>query len=77
MRSEHYLDEAPLKIASRAKGSFSCPVRAAPERADIPQCAGWLGGLAANLAFDITVATGRDPQTLRAAYLVMETIAIE
>jgi len=36
---------------------------------------GWIGAVAAYLALDVTGATSRDPQTLRAAYLTMEVIA--
>jgi hypothetical protein len=36
---------------------------------------GWFGAVAAYLALDVTTATSRDPQRLRAAYLGMETIA--
>jgi hypothetical protein len=32
---------------------------------------GWIGAVAAYLALDVTVATGQDAQTLRAAYLGM------
>lgn len=37
---------------------------------------GWVGAVAAYLAFDLTVATSQNVQTLRAAYLAMETIAL-
>jgi hypothetical protein len=36
---------------------------------------GWIGAVAAYLALDVTVATGQDAQTLRAAYLGMGWIA--
>jgi hypothetical protein len=36
---------------------------------------GWIGAVAAYMALDVTVATSQDAQTLRAAYLGMETIA--
>ena len=36
---------------------------------------GWIGAVAAYLALDVAAATGRDAQTLRAAYLGMDLIA--
>jgi hypothetical protein len=36
---------------------------------------GWIGAVAAYMAFDVTAATSQDAQTLRAAYLAMELIA--
>jgi hypothetical protein len=36
---------------------------------------GWVGAVAAYIALDVAVATSQDAQTLRAAYLGMETIA--
>jgi hypothetical protein len=36
---------------------------------------GWLGAVLAYLSLDLAAATSQDPQTLRAAYLSMETIA--
>jgi hypothetical protein len=36
---------------------------------------GWIGAVAGYLALDITASIGRDPQTLRAAYLGMDLIA--
>jgi uncharacterized membrane protein len=36
---------------------------------------GWIGAVAAYLALDVNVATSQDTQTLRAAYLGMESIA--
>src|ERR687894_1670585 len=36
---------------------------------------GWIGAVAGYIALDITAATSRDGQTLRAAYLAMELIA--
>jgi hypothetical protein len=36
---------------------------------------GWVGAVAAYLALDVTAATSQDAQTLRAAYLAMESIA--
>jgi hypothetical protein len=36
---------------------------------------GWLGAVAAYLALDVASATSQDAQTLRAAYLAMESIA--
>jgi hypothetical protein len=36
---------------------------------------GWIGALAGYMALDIAVATNQDAQTLRAAYLAMDTIA--
>jgi hypothetical protein len=36
---------------------------------------GWVGAVAAYLALDISAATGREAQALRAAYLAMDTIA--
>lgn len=37
---------------------------------------GWVGAVAAYLVLDVTVATSQDVQTLRAAYLAMELIAL-
>ena len=36
---------------------------------------GWIGAVAAYIPFDVTTATSRDAQTLRSAYLAMESIA--
>ena len=36
---------------------------------------GWIGAVAGYIALDVAAATGRDAQTLRAAYLAMEWIA--
>jgi hypothetical protein len=36
---------------------------------------GWVGAVAAYLALDMTAATSRDAQTLRAAYIAMESIS--
>jgi hypothetical protein len=36
---------------------------------------GWLGAVAAYIPFDISTVTSRDAQTLRTAYLAMESIA--
>jgi ABC-type anion transport system duplicated permease subunit len=36
--------------------------------------AGWIGAVAAYLALDVASATSQDTQTLRAAYLGMESI---
>ncbi len=36
---------------------------------------GWLGAVAAYITFDAATVTTRNPQTLRAAYLAMESIA--
>jgi hypothetical protein len=35
---------------------------------------GWIGALAAYLAFDVAVATGADAETLRTGYLAMDRI---
>ena len=37
---------------------------------------GWIGAIAAYLPLDLTTATSRDPEALRAAYLGMRTIAV-
>ena len=36
---------------------------------------GWMGAVAAYLALDVTTVTSQDAQTLRAAYIAMESIA--
>ena len=36
---------------------------------------GWIGAVAAYIAFDVTAATGQDPESVRSAFLVMERIA--
>ena len=36
---------------------------------------GWIGAVAAYMALDVAAATSHDAQTLRAAYLAMDTIA--
>jgi hypothetical protein len=36
---------------------------------------GWIGAVAGYIALDVAAATSRDAQTLRAAYLAMESIA--
>jgi SNF family Na+-dependent transporter len=36
---------------------------------------GWIGAVAAYIAFDFAAATGEDPQTLRTAFLAMNRIA--
>ena len=36
---------------------------------------GWIGAVAAYMALDVAAATSQDEQTLRAAYLAMESIA--
>jgi hypothetical protein len=37
---------------------------------------GWLGALAAYLAVDVVATTGRDAELVRAAYRIMEVIAV-
>ncbi|CAA9228592.1 MAG: hypothetical protein AVDCRST_MAG93-784, partial [uncultured Chloroflexia bacterium] len=36
---------------------------------------GWLGAVAAYIALDVASATNQDAQTIRSAYLAMESIA--
>jgi hypothetical protein len=43
--------------------------------AHFPLSVGWIGAVAAYIAFDVAAATSQDAQTLRAAYLAMELIA--
>jgi|SRR5215216_6660531 len=43
--------------------------------AHIALSVGWVGAVAAYIALDVTAATSKDTQTLRAAYLTMELIA--
>jgi hypothetical protein len=43
--------------------------------AHITVSAGWIGAVAAYIALDVAAATSQDAQTLRAAYLAMESIA--
>ena len=43
--------------------------------AHITSSVGWIGAVAGYIALDVAAATGRDTQTLRAAYLTMEWIA--
>jgi hypothetical protein len=44
--------------------------------AHITLSVGWIGAVAAYIPFDIAAATSRDAQTLRAAYLAMDVIAV-
>lgn len=41
----------------------------------ITTAVGWVGAVAAYIALDVVTATSQDAQTLRAAYLAMDTIA--
>jgi membrane-bound metal-dependent hydrolase YbcI (DUF457 family) len=43
--------------------------------AHITVSVGWIGAVAAYIALDVAAATSQDAQTLRAAYLAMESIA--
>ena len=43
--------------------------------AHITLAVGWIGAVAGYIALDVTAATGKDAQTLRACYLGMELIA--
>ena len=43
--------------------------------AHIASSVGWIGAVAGYIALDVAAATGRDAQTLRAAYLAMGSIA--
>jgi hypothetical protein len=43
--------------------------------AHITASVGWVGAVAAYMPFDVVAATGQDAQTLRVAYLAMDTIA--
>lgn len=43
--------------------------------AHIALAVGWVGAVAGYIALDVTAATSKDAQTLRAAYLAMELIA--
>jgi hypothetical protein len=52
--------------------AMSAGVRRLALAAHIALSVGWVGAVAAYIAFDVTAATSRDPQTLRAAYLAME-----
>ena len=42
--------------------------------AHVTSSVGWVGAVAAYIALDVTTATSQDAQTLRAAYLAMESI---
>ncbi len=43
--------------------------------AHIAASVGWIGAVAGYIALDVVAATGRDAQTLRAAYIAMGVIA--
>ena len=48
---------------------------AAALAAHITLAVGWIGAVASYIALDVSPATSRDPQMLRAAYRAMEVIA--
>lgn len=51
-------------------------LRAAVLAGHIALSVGWVGALAGYLALDVTAATSQEEQTLRAAYLGMELVAL-
>jgi hypothetical protein len=53
---------------------MSTRLRKAVLTAHVTTSVGWLGGVLAYLALDVTTAVGRDPGTVRGSYVAMEVI---
>jgi len=56
--------------------TFSPPVRKFLLTVHVTVSVGWLGAIAAYIALNVPAVTSTDPQTVQAAYLMMEPVAL-